>query len=227
MQDIKDQHIKELKELLRDFVAIKSNDFSGNHYFGTIVDNNDPGKLGRCKVRLSIFEGLPDSDLPWAVPDQTFVGSPQGNFVVPEVGSLVNIYFRDGDVNFPHYSTKVIDRNNMSTLKDDDYPNTFILYETANGDYMKVNKKTNEWVLRSASGTIFTIDSSGNLDIDSTNSLVGSINITSRGPMTLDAPILQTPNGVVVPTGNGFLCAMPIDPITGLPQTGSMGVRQG
>ncbi len=228
MQDIKDQHIKELKELVREFISAKNGDFANGHHWGSVVDNNDPGKDGKCRIMVKgVFEGLPNDTLPWAVPDQTFVGSLQGNFVVPEIGSLVNVYFRNGDINFPHYSTMVIDKNNQSTLKDEDYPHTFIVFESPNGDYIKINKKTNEFMIRSAGGVTIVSDKSGNLDIDNTNSLVGNINITARGIFTLDAAIVQTPNGVVVPTGTGFLCAMPVDPLTGLPQTGSMGIRQG
>lgn len=224
MQDIKEYHLKELNDLLRQFAALKTSDVAKGHHFGNVVDNNDPGKLGRCKVRVrGVFDGLPDSDLPWAVPDFNL----EGNFSVPEIGHLVDIYFRDDDMNFPHYTTKVIDRNNISTLKDEDYPNTFILYETENGDYLKINKKTNEFMIRAASGTVFTINQSGNLDIDTTNSLTGTIDITARGQFTMNAPIIQGPNGSVVPSGTGMFQAFKFDPLTGAPCSGNYFVRQG
>lgn len=37
-----------------------------NHYIGTVIDNNDPQKVGRCKVRIhSLYDSLPVKDLPW------------------------------------------------------------------------------------------------------------------------------------------------------------------
>lgn len=228
MQEVKESHIKELKELLSHFMALKNNDSAKGHHFGTVVDNNDPGKQGRCKIRVrQVFDGLPDSDLPWAMPDQNFVGSLVGNFIVPENGALVNVYFRDDDLNFPHYTTKVLDRNNLSSLKDEDYPHMFILYETDNGDYLKINKKTNEFIIRSASGTIVTINKDGNMDIDTTNSLRGTIDITARGQFTMNAPIIEGPDGSVVPSASGFMQALKFDVLTGAPCSGKVFVRQG
>ena len=59
--------------------------------FGTVVDNNDPLKLGRVKVEITgIFEGSLQS-LPWVrrKMDSVFCGADCEIFDVPEIGSVV------------------------------------------------------------------------------------------------------------------------------------------
>jgi hypothetical protein len=214
---------------------------------GRIVDNKDPQKLGRCKVMVfHAFEELPDSDLPWATPEYA---AGLGSFIVPEVGSLVCVYFRNNDPSNPVYSKQFLNSNNLSPERDEDYPNTMVLFETSVGEYLKINKKTNETVYRHASGVIVTFDKNGNVTIDTTNAstgnvkmdvrgnididATGTINIHATGTITVDsstmievdAPIIMTPAGNVAPTGTGGLCAMPIDPLTGLPQVGTILIR--
>ena len=46
-------------------------------YYGSIIINDDPERIGRCKVRvLGVFDELKDDDLPWAFPsyNTTFGG---------------------------------------------------------------------------------------------------------------------------------------------------------
>lgn len=198
---------------------------------GRVVDNKDPQKLGRCKVMVfHAFEELSESDLPWAMPEYA---AGLGSFIVPEIDSLVCVYFRNNEPSNPVYSKQFLNLNRLSPERDEDYPNTMVLFETSVGEYLKINKKTNETVYRHASGTILTFDKSGNMTLDTTNASTGnvkldvrgSIDIDAVGTVTLNAPVIITPAGVVSPTGSGGLCAMPIDPLTGLPQVGSVLVR--
>lgn len=71
-------------------------------YEGVVVDNADPLRIGRVKVRIpGVIE--PASD--WAIP----LGAPgggsntRGMFFVPEVGSEVAVFFKLGDVDHPRY----------------------------------------------------------------------------------------------------------------------------
>lgn len=76
---------------------------------GTIVDNNDPTRTGRAKIRIrGIFDEIPDEDLPWA--NQTSVvsfGSKDGGGMisVPKIGSLVNVAFDDGNWYSPYFTS--------------------------------------------------------------------------------------------------------------------------
>jgi hypothetical protein len=57
---------------------------SGKTYIGVVEDNNDPKKLGRCKIRVfDVFDGrnkaneydLKTIDLPWAFPWKDLTGN--------------------------------------------------------------------------------------------------------------------------------------------------------
>ncbi len=71
------------------------NDFGGLHR-GIVVDNNDPLKLGRLKVRIQAAYGeQPINNLPWAWPCFPYGGA-QGmcNYAVPENGAGVWVAFQ-------------------------------------------------------------------------------------------------------------------------------------
>jgi hypothetical protein len=66
-------------------------------YRGLVVDNNDPQKLGRIKVKIfPMFYNLDSKLLPWAVPAFPLfsgAGSDSGSFCVPNVDSYVFVFF--------------------------------------------------------------------------------------------------------------------------------------
>jgi hypothetical protein len=175
--------------------AAVSNKYSGpdtTFYPGKVVNNEDPEKLGRCQIRVyGVYnDAIPDEDLPWAIPDFTFIGSTVGSFVVPTVDSLVNVYFDNNDIYTPKFSTKIIQKDslsNMSSTYDKDYPNTMVFYETDNGDYFKINRKTLEAEFRHASGLIITIDKNGNVNFDNSISEEGNVNLSVSGDVQVSA----------------------------------------
>lgn len=71
-------------------------------YHGSVVENADPLKLGRVKVRVpAIVE--PRSD--WAFPLATGgAGEGVGFFNVPKVGAEVAVWFKGGDEDQPFYA---------------------------------------------------------------------------------------------------------------------------
>lgn len=70
-------------------------ELAGKHR-GIVVDNNDPLKLGRLKVRVEAAYGdQPVDVLPWAWPCFQYGGMPQmALFAVPEVGAGVWVEFQ-------------------------------------------------------------------------------------------------------------------------------------
>lgn len=76
-------------------------------YRGLVVDNDDPNKTGRVRVRVHcVFDDVTNSHLPWAVPCLpifTGAGSGHGWFAVPEVNSEVFVFFEEGDFYQPVY----------------------------------------------------------------------------------------------------------------------------
>lgn len=215
--------------VMRDLIDNRDSDIYRNHYTGKVVNNNDPDKLGKCQIRVyGVFgSDIPDSDLPWALPDQTFVGSKVGNFIVPPVNAIVRVFFDNGDLYLPHYTSKVVDKNNMPSQKDIDYPDNMVLFETDEGDYLTVNRKSKETTYNHNSGTKILIKENGTIEInvvnDMTEEVQGKIEIQSQGTMHLKHTGNLTVDGTtVIPAAPGPLCALPNCVITGAPHTGNV-----
>jgi hypothetical protein len=80
-------------------------------WVGEVADNEDPKKLGRVRVRvLDVFDGIADDSLPWAAPYKDLNGN---QFVVPDKGKVVTVYFDNGNIYTPiyiyaqHYNTNL------------------------------------------------------------------------------------------------------------------------
>ena len=70
-------------------------------YRGIVVDNNDPEKLGRLKVKVPSVLGN-DVVTGWAMPCLPYGGAKdQGFFFIPEERSGVWVEFEAGDLEFP------------------------------------------------------------------------------------------------------------------------------
>lgn len=76
-------------------------------YLGIVEDVDDPLKIGRAKVRIQwLFGDIPTEDIPWANPKHTmFFGQSgmAGQFSVPKVGSIVEVWFNDNNEYAPEY----------------------------------------------------------------------------------------------------------------------------
>ena len=75
-------------------------------YRGVVVDNEDPLKIGRVKVRVFSLHGvydISDEDLPWANYCSPFGSANSGSFIIPEVNNTVFVAFEGGDQQYPLY----------------------------------------------------------------------------------------------------------------------------
>lgn len=75
-------------------------------YRGIVVDNDDPSKAGRVKVRvMPMFEGVDEASLPWAIMADPGMGglSDQGSIRVPGVDAHVFVFFENSDHRYPVY----------------------------------------------------------------------------------------------------------------------------
>jgi uncharacterized protein involved in type VI secretion and phage assembly len=67
---------------------------------GFVVDNQDPQKRGRLKLRIPTVLGAQESD--WALPCLPYGGfDQQGMFFVPDVDAQVWVEFEEGDISRP------------------------------------------------------------------------------------------------------------------------------
>jgi uncharacterized protein involved in type VI secretion and phage assembly len=70
------------------------------HYLATVVDVNDPDKLGRIRVDVDQFADTMDQPV-WVDVSRPAAGSGQGVFFTPKVNDQVIIVFMYGDVSKP------------------------------------------------------------------------------------------------------------------------------
>jgi hypothetical protein len=76
-------------------------DLKNKTFVGIVKDNNDPKKMGRCKIHvMNVFDDLQVSDLPWATPWKDLNGN---TFIVPDVGKVVSVVFDDGNIYKPEF----------------------------------------------------------------------------------------------------------------------------
>jgi len=80
---------------------LNTDNLRDTHWLGEVIDNVDPLKLGRCKVKvLGKFDNLPDESIPWATPmNRNAVGSHH----VPRIGDIVSARFDNGNLYHPEY----------------------------------------------------------------------------------------------------------------------------
>jgi len=92
-------------------------------FVGVVEENNDPKRLGRCRVRvLNIFDDIPTDELPWATPWKDLSGN---QFDLPEIGKVVGVVFDEGNPYKPefiradHYNVNL--ENKLKKLSEEDY----------------------------------------------------------------------------------------------------------
>lgn len=178
----------DIYSLMREFLDKDESDYSES-YIGVVEDNNDPLKHGRCRVRVhGLYDDIATKDLPWALPKLSIPFGVKGSFIVPEIGTVVEVNFDDGDIYEPCFGSKIVDTKNMNFTadKDEDYPNSMIIYETSNGDYLKVNRSKGEFILKTGAGVFLKLSQNGDIQLSNDSSENGDANIELRGNFTLD-----------------------------------------
>ena len=163
-------------------------DFMDDRWTGKVIDNNDPDKLGRVKVLIfGYYDELAENALPWAIPDLSYVGGTNGNFVIPEIGTILRGYFDQDDIQKPIFDSVAFSQataqdttKNPLINKLEDYPNKMVLMETDQGEYLTLNKKTGETEFKHRSGMSFTIDANGSITV-----YTGE-NYSERGRLTIN-----------------------------------------
>lgn len=113
-------------------------------YYGIVVDNKDPQKQGRIKVKVPQITGSQVINI-WALP-KSYAGTDSGFFAVPEIGDGVWVEFELGNPRFPVYSggwwSKPDGQESEipEEARGDDYPNVRIWKEKSG--YLLFNNVT-------------------------------------------------------------------------------------
>jgi len=137
-------------------------------YEAEVVNNYDQRKLCRIQARIAgVFDGIPDPDLPWAIPEYQH---PDGAFnpggdakdrsgmaMVPKNGHKVGLKFPTGDPHRPVWTSYTVDEQTaLPESKDVNYPDRAV-FKFSNGTYMIIDTRTNEIFLNNAGDIDMTV----------------------------------------------------------------------
>lgn len=172
----------------KDFTKNKMDGVGANKtYIGTVEDNSDPKRLGRCKIRvLDVFDEkdkndkyeISTEDLPWSTPWKDINGN---SFNIPENGKVVTVVFEDGNKNNPeyissdHYNVNL--EKKLEQLPQADYLSMkALIYDHKTQIYvndsegLKIDHKFNNINIKESSININLKDNFGKVNIGSPNS---------------------------------------------------------
>ena len=147
----------------------------------TVIDNQDPQKRGRLKLRIP--SALADQDSDWALPCLPYGGlDQQGMFFVPDIDAQVWVEFEEGDISRPIWvgtfwqqesdtpedaakeepTTRMIQTSSGHILQFDDEEGEerFRLYHPADAEMIIDNQGT--ITLTDASGAVLRMDAESN-----------------------------------------------------------------
>lgn len=182
------------------------------HWIGIVVDNNDPKKLGRVKIRIpNLMDNL--DDYPWAYPVQSIgLGgrSDSSAFSVPEIDSQVVVVF-PYDIYHPFYIGIPQTSSTHQMLFDTNYPERYGFIDK-NGNYWYIDKLSGDFVFNHQSGLKISVDKDGNLNLevpkDKTEVIQGNININVNGQANVNVTgktTIVSQGTIDIDGGNGNL----------------------
>lgn len=182
-------------------------------YVGVVVDNNDPEKRQRVRIRVAqLHRNVPDDQLPWAMPSnngaQANAGSGVGTVNVPPVGSKMSYQLTDNDPHNPRMGGSVTtdDANSENELLQEDYPHTVGSVDQA-GNLTKVNTKKGTITTTHVSGASIHIDAGGNISLFSPGKLTlaanGGVDIVGGGTVNVHGGTVDLKGGRIDLNGSG------------------------
>lgn len=170
-------------------------------HFGIVADNNDPLKIGRCKIKIvGIYDSVKESELPWL---QSMVPVNNETIFPPAIGSQVvcmeldehNTFIILGIVPAIDNISELPENNNRSIVH---YPynrclvtksgHVFEIDDTPNGEEINI--------IHSSKNSYIKLKSNGEVEIGG-----ACININGSSSINLNAPNISVDGAVNVVTG--------------------------
>jgi uncharacterized protein involved in type VI secretion and phage assembly len=197
--------VQELERTVAELVRLVEHRYHGK-YRGLVVDNADPERLGRLRLRVPSVLG--DTVVTgWALPCAPYGGmGDQGLLAVPAVGAGVWVEFEEGDLEFPVWvgtfwskpgGTSELPRANQPGGKESSIPDppTRKILKTAKGHTIQIEDADgSELILihEATHGHTVTLDSAGIRMADGSGNSVemtaNSFMLHSATRFTIDAP---------------------------------------
>lgn len=174
--------------------AIEPNNIGSQPVMGLVIDNNDPTQQQRIRVRIpSVLEG-PTASMPWIGPNAASpfgINGPFGTVRVPAVGSLVTVWFQNGDLNFGLYLGSPVPKSFADGMPGEFKNNYPFRYGGVDpkGTLYYTDYSTGEIFLRHWKGTTVKIDPEGSVEVEIVKNLkitvLGDTMITTRGTSSM------------------------------------------
>jgi hypothetical protein len=153
---------------------------------GKVIWNNDPMRMGRVKVKIfGFYDDVDDAVIPWALPENGYLGASTSNLVVPPVDTIVRGYFENGDPYKPVYDGMITVENPLAaaaeafigirapgdSILDEaasslDYPDVMVLMKTDDGEGVTLNRKNGQMKISHRSGLKIQIDPNGSILVE-------------------------------------------------------------
>jgi len=187
------------------------NELTNRKFYGVVVDNNDPEKLQRIKLRIAgLHDDLKDEDLPWTFPSNANTHNNGGGTTgqlgpIPPVGTKLHMKYHDDSMYHGYYEGSVTtkeQRLKSLTTGDHgkDYPNVHGT-EDASGTLHAINTKRDTVDYTHVSGTGWSIDGSGNLQVNVNGGYDNKNKDATKGKYPTGANFRITGNATVVIDG--------------------------
>lgn len=162
------------------------------YYHAIVVDNNDPDRLKRVKIRIEEIHGtsqeIPDANLPWAIQFRpTFLGGDTelSTSAVPRVGSSVIVTHIRGQVYQPAYMFELSHNANRIAQGEESYPDSYV-FKDSDENYYHVDMQNDVLDIKfNGSETLqITVDRTSNIDNNDTRIVGGDDTETVTGNQT-------------------------------------------
>ena len=177
-------------------------------YQGIVLENEDPRKIGRVKVRISgLLEGDIDA-LPWCyqkTPSGLGGSGTSSSFSVPNIGSLVVVEFPFDDPYSPFYTGFWQSVDTHQGLFNENYPRSYG-HQDEQGTWYKVNRAKQSAELQHTSGASVKIFKDSSIELRS-GKQIRFISEDERTQFTFDmetGDLLLSPKGQYQVEGTNF-----------------------
>jgi len=134
-------------------------------FVGVVEDNNDPKRLGRCRIRVNnVFDELPVEDIPWSTPWKDLSGH---EFDLPPVGKVMAVIFDNGNPYKPEYIyAKHFNANlekKLTKVSEEDY----LSFSSVHFDEMtQIYRNKSEGLKIDHEYTNINLDKNGNINLN-------------------------------------------------------------
>lgn len=173
---------------------IQGDNFRGKIVAGVVIDNEDPEKLLRCRVRVAVLHrDIPDDLVPWALPMNLGGGNGMtggvGMISVPVVGSKVSMMFMDDSLYHAAYiSWRIETSDDIPAELLADYPDAWGFLD-GGGNLLLVNNVTGLVKFHHVTGTMLQFKQDGSVQLTTKKDLAlhvnGVTNILASGQINL------------------------------------------